>query len=86
MKVEQDFKNHVRYHPIYHFGMIPLGAILVAMSIYLAYDSLPDYPYKVSRFAQRYNQKYQPSIHRAELVPKHAHTYLQEYQTKVPAI
>ena len=39
MKVEQDFKNHVRYHPIYHFGMIPLGAILVAMSIYLAYDS-----------------------------------------------
>ncbi|TAD97307.1 MAG: hypothetical protein EAZ97_12755 [Bacteroidetes bacterium] len=39
MKVQQDLKNHVRYHPIYHFGMIPLGAILVGMSIYLAYDS-----------------------------------------------
>ena len=79
-------QNHARARRVEMNPTVLMQIKHYRSAIYLAYDSLPDYPYKASRFAQRYNQKYQPSIHRAELVPKHAHTYLQEYQTKVPAI
>jgi Family of unknown function (DUF6526) len=34
---EQNFTNHVRYHPVYHFVMIPLGLLIVGTAAYLAF-------------------------------------------------
>ena len=33
----QNYKNHVRYYPMYHFVMLPLGITVFALAVYLAF-------------------------------------------------
>ncbi len=33
----QNYKNHVRYYPMYHFVMVPLGIIVFILAVYLAF-------------------------------------------------
>lgn len=33
----QSYKNHVRYYPMYHFVMVPLGVIVFILAVYLAF-------------------------------------------------